>query len=60
MRLNFTANSFVFQHINRENAPKNIFVNLASGELSKCVRISKQTASFLDAKIVIMHPELSS
>jgi len=37
MRLNFTANSFVFEHINRENKPRTFFVNLASGELSKCV-----------------------
>jgi len=60
MRLNFTANNFVFGHINRDNAPKKIFVNLASGELSKCVRTSRQTAPFLDAKIVTMRKELSS
>ena len=37
MRLTFTANSFVFGRINRENASKNFFVNLEWGELPKCV-----------------------
>jgi len=35
--LNFTVNSFVFGRVNRKNAPGNIFVNLASGELPTCV-----------------------
>jgi len=33
MRLNFTANSFVFGHINRENLSKTFFGNLGGGEL---------------------------
>ena len=37
MRLNFTLNIFVFGRINRENAPRTFSVNLASGELPKCV-----------------------
>jgi len=59
MRLNFTANSFVFGRKNGENAPRNLFVNPEFGELSNCVWTSRQTAPFLDAKIVIMRPELS-
>jgi len=37
MRLDFTANSFVFGHINHDNAPRNLFVNLASREFPKSV-----------------------
>jgi len=37
MRLNFTANSFVFRRINREISPITFFINLASGELAKCL-----------------------
>jgi len=40
MRFNFTAISVVFGHINRENEPRNFFVNFASGELPKCVLTS--------------------
>jgi len=57
IRLNLTENSFVFGRIDRENAPRNLFVNLECGELPKCVCTSRQTASFLDAKIVYMRPE---
>ena len=57
IRLNFTANSFVFGRKNGENAPWNLFINLECGELPKCVWTSQQTASFLDAKIVNMRPE---
>jgi len=49
MRLNFAGNNFIFGRINRENAPKIFSVNLAGRELLKCVQISQQTASFLDA-----------
>ena len=55
--LNFTENSFVFGCLNRENAPRNLFVNLEYVELPKCVWTSWQTASLLDAKIVNIHPE---
>jgi len=58
IRLNFIANSFVFRCKNRENAPRNLFVNLECRELPKCVWTSRQTASFLDTKIMNMHPEL--
>ena len=51
MRLNFTANSFVFKYINRENAPRTFFINLAERNLPKCVWTHQQTASFLDPKI---------
>jgi len=57
IRLNFTANSFVFERINRYNVPRTFSAKLAGKELQKCVWTSRQTASFLDAKIVIMHPE---
>jgi len=42
-------NSFIFGRINCENAPKTFSVNLAGRKLLKCVRISRETASFLDA-----------
>jgi len=58
MRLNFTANSFVFGRTNRENAPRSFFTNLARRLLPKCVETSRQTASFLDAKFRKMCPEL--
>jgi len=51
MRLNFTASSFVFKYINRENAPRTFFINLARCNLRKCVWTHQQTASFLDPKI---------
>jgi len=60
MCVNFTANSFVFEHINRENLPRTFSVNLGGGELPKCVWTSQQTTSFLDAKIGKMRPELFS
>jgi len=37
MRLNFTANSFVFGHINHKYAPTTYAVNLAGRELLTCV-----------------------
>jgi len=37
MRLNFTANSFVFRRINREISPITFSINLARGEVPKCV-----------------------
>jgi len=37
MRLNLTANSFVFGHINCEIPPTTFSVNHAGGELPKCV-----------------------
>jgi len=60
MRLNFTASRFIFEHINRGISPITFSVNLAGRELLKCVGTSRQTASFLDAKIEKMHPELCS
>ena len=58
MRLKFTANSFIFGHINRGIGPRTFFVKLAGGELPECVWISGQTASFLDAKIVKLRTKL--
>jgi len=58
MHLNFTANSFVFGRINREIVPRTFSVKLASGQLPECVWTSPQTASFLDAQIVKLGPEL--
>ena len=58
MRLNFTANNFVFGRKNRENAPRPFFTNLARRLRPKCVWVSRQSASFLDAKIGKMRPEL--
>jgi len=37
IRLNFTANCFVFGRKNRENAPRNLLVNLKYGELPKYI-----------------------
>jgi len=58
MRLNFTANSFVFGRTNRGIAPTTFSSKLAGGELPECVSISQQTASILDAQIVELRPEL--
>jgi len=60
MGLNLTANNFVFGHINRKNLSRNFSVNLGGRELLKCVSISQQTVSFLDAQIMELHPELSA
>jgi len=49
MSLNFTANSFIFGHINRGIAPGPFSANLAGRELPKCVWAQRQTVSFLDA-----------
>jgi len=49
IRLNITANRFIFGHINRGIAPRTFSVKLAGRVLSKCVWISRQTASFLNA-----------
>ena len=37
MRLNFTANSFVFGRINRENAPRTFYIKHARRKRQKCV-----------------------
>ena len=58
MRLNFTANNFVFGCINRKNAPRTLFTKLARRKLLKCVWTSQQTASFFNTKIVELRPEL--
>jgi len=58
LRLNCTANRFVFERINRRIAPRTFSVKLAVREVPKCVLTSRQTASFLDAKIEKMRPEL--
>jgi len=56
MRLNLTANSFIFGHTNRENLSKTFSVNFGGGKLPKCIWTSRQTVSFLDAQIFITHP----
>jgi len=56
MRLNFTANSFVFGRTNSGIAPETFSVNLGSREIPKCVGTSQQTALFLDAKILELRP----
>jgi len=56
MPLKFTANSFVFGRINRENAPRNFSINLIRQKLPKCVWTQEQTGSFFDAKIEKMRP----
>jgi len=48
MRLNFTANSFVFGRKNREYAPRTFSAKFAGKELPKCVWTSLQTTSFSD------------
>jgi len=58
MRLNFTANRFIFGRTNRGIAPTTFFVELAGRERPKCVWTSQQTALFLDAQIEKMRPEL--
>jgi len=58
MRLNFKAYSCVFVCINRGIAPTTFSLKLAGRELPECVGISRQTASFLDAQIVELRPEL--
>jgi len=42
----------------RENEPRTFSVNLARRKFPKCVRTSRLTASFLEAKIEKMRPEL--
>jgi len=58
MRLNFTANRFIFGLTNRGIAPRAFSVKLAGRELPKCIRTSQQTVSYLDAKIEKMRPVL--
>jgi len=58
IRLNFTANSFAFGRINRDNAPRTFSAKLAGNEHPKCAWTPRQIASFLDANVVIMRPEL--
>ena len=59
MRLNFTANNFVFGRKNRENATRTFFTKRARRKLPKCVWTSQQTASFMDAQTVELRPEPS-
>ena len=54
----FTTNSFVFGRTSRGIAPSTSSAKLAGRNLPKCVWISRQTASFLDAQIGKMRPEL--
>ena len=56
MWLNFTANSSVFGRKNCDNAPRTFFINQAKPQFPKCNWTQQQIASFLDAKIVKMHP----
>ena len=58
IRLNITANRFVFGHTNRGIAPRTFSVKRAGRELPECVWISRQTALFLDAQIVELLPQL--
>ena len=58
MRLNFTANSFIFGRTNCRIAPTTFSVKLAGRELLKSVWTPRQTTSFLDASIGKMRPEL--
>ena len=58
MRLFFTTNSFVFGRTNGGIAPTTFSVNLAGKDLPECVWISRQIASFLDAQIVELRPQL--
>jgi len=58
MRLNFTANRFNFGHTNHGIAPKTFSANVAGRELPECIWISWQSASFLDAQIVELRPQL--
>jgi len=59
MRLNFTANRFVFGRTYREHAPITFSVNVTGREPPKCVRTSKQKPWFWDAKILKIRPEPS-
>ena len=56
--LKFTANRFIFGRTNRGIAPRTLSVKLAGRGLPKCVWTLRQTASFFDAQIVKMRPEL--
>jgi len=58
MRLNFTANSFVFRRTNCGIAPTTFSVKRAGREFPECVWISRQTASFFDEQIAELGPEL--
>ena len=60
MRLNFTANGFVFGCTNRENLPRTFYIKHARRKRPKCVWTSQQTAAFLDTCIVKLRPELFS
>jgi len=60
IRLNFTANSFGFGHINRDNAPKNFFYKSRKVKTSK-MRLNFAGNGFIFGKqIVKLRPELSS
>ena len=58
MRVNFTANSFVFRRVNREISYITFSINLASGKVPKCFWTSRQIVTFLEALIVKLRPEL--
>ena len=58
IRLNSMVNGFIFGRMNRENAPRTFFIRLERRKLLKCVWTSQQTASFLDAQLVKLRPEL--
>ena len=60
MRLNFITNHFVVGRINLDNAPTTFFIELGRWKLLKSFWTSQQTASFLDASIWKMRPELFS
>jgi len=50
MRLNFTANSFVFGCKNCENEPRTFFVNLIGRIFPNCIWTQQQTASIWTQK----------
>ena len=59
MCVNFSANSYVFGHINRENLSRTFSVNLGGRELPKCVWTSLQTV-FVFGRTNRVCPELFS
>jgi len=46
MRLNFTASTFAFGHINHENVPRTFSLNLASGELPNLSELRSKQLGF--------------
>jgi len=51
MRLNFTANSFVFKYINRENAPELLSQTLQGEILQNASELISKQLSFCNKKL---------